>query len=101
MAYAYDPEDDLSGPADKEDVLHDPSGRDEGGRAIGCRGVTNIAALVFLVLAMICLFVAYPVADFYSNNGRNQRITGNTRINSTGQAVEELTLGERDQLPFW
>ncbi|KAF8875159.1 beta-glucan synthesis-associated protein-domain-containing protein [Infundibulicybe gibba] len=90
VAYAYDPAVDELEPMNDEDVLHDPKEKivRVGGCQMPVRGVTNIAALVALILGIISLFVVYPVISFYRDNGRNSKIVGNIRINSTGQAVE-------------
>lgn len=104
VAYAYDPALDEMEPANAEDLLHDPDekigleGR-RGGVQLSWRGITNFATLILLVLALLGLFVAYPVFVFYHDDGRNTRIVGNTRINSTGQAVD-LAIDSRDQSIF-
>ncbi|KAG2004948.1 hypothetical protein CC2G_003452 [Coprinopsis cinerea AmutBmut pab1-1] len=56
---------------------------------ISWRGVVNISTLVAMVAALLCLFVVYPMVRFYTDAPVNERITGNLRINATGQAVED------------
>ncbi|KAF6743422.1 hypothetical protein DFP72DRAFT_1080026 [Ephemerocybe angulata] len=52
------------------------------------RGAVNIATLVAMFAALLCLFMVYPVVMINQDKGVNSRITGNARINATGQAVE-------------
>ncbi|KAH6901590.1 hypothetical protein BKA70DRAFT_684128 [Coprinopsis sp. MPI-PUGE-AT-0042] len=53
---------------------------------VSWRGLVNIGTLVAMVASLLCLFVVYPMVRFYADDGINARITGNLRINSTGQA---------------
>ncbi|PFH49835.1 glycoside hydrolase family 16 protein [Amanita thiersii Skay4041] len=101
IAYAYDPSLDDQGPADEEDLLHDPKEKAirVGGYEISWRGVTNMSALALLIGALMALFVVYPVVAFYRDNGRNAAIVGNTRINATGQA-DSVSFDQRDQIPL-
>ncbi|PPQ82167.1 hypothetical protein CVT24_012639 [Panaeolus cyanescens] len=88
VPYAYDPDDDAD-IVDDDDLLHDP---DNEGPVKGVkdhfpwRGVANVTALVVLLMALMTLFIAYPVITFYRDQPRNERIDGNVRINGTGQA---------------
>ncbi|KAG7090766.1 hypothetical protein E1B28_009851 [Marasmius oreades] len=50
------------------------------------RGIINALGLILLLVGLLALFLIYPVATFYHDNGRNHRITINSRINATGQA---------------
>ncbi|KAF9258613.1 hypothetical protein L218DRAFT_728971 [Marasmius fiardii PR-910] len=50
------------------------------------RGFANLFGLALLLVGLLALFIIYPIATFYHDNGRNHRITTNSRINSTGQA---------------
>lgn len=91
VAYAYDPDLDDQGPPDEEDMMHDPQQRYHHDNAKGklgfsTRGFLNISTLVAMVMAMLMLFVGYPVFAFLEDNGRAALITMNTRINATGQA---------------
>lgn len=86
VAYAWDPlEDDAT---DEEDKLHDFDWKTtyDSERSLSLRGFINIAALILLLSALLCLFVMYPVYRSLNDNGRGALIVGNTRINSTGQA---------------
>ncbi|KXN82023.1 hypothetical protein AN958_03296 [Leucoagaricus sp. SymC.cos] len=92
IAYAYDPDLDEKGPPDEEDMMHDPTQRyhhsirkDIGRRIFHSRGLINVTTLVAMVLAILCLFVGYPIIAFYRDNGRTQLITMNTMINGSGQ----------------
>ncbi|KAJ8694351.1 hypothetical protein PTI98_009275 [Pleurotus ostreatus] len=96
VPYAYDPASDELEPPDEEDMLHDPDDKawiGGGGkrhpdlkRAFPWRGILNIAVLIILILALLCLFIFYPVLTFYQNSARNLKIDGNIRINAIGQA---------------
>ncbi|TEB26060.1 concanavalin A-like lectin/glucanase [Coprinellus micaceus] len=89
VPYAYEPELDDGGPPDEEDYLHDPkeegSFRGDKGH-FPWRGVVNISVLIILILALLALFVAYPVFTYYKDAARNRLIDGNIRINATGQS---------------
>ncbi|KAF5313575.1 hypothetical protein D9611_010170 [Ephemerocybe angulata] len=92
VPYAYEPELDDGGPPDEEDLLHDPNekgdfrGRRGRGWEVPWRGILNVAVIVVLIGALLCLFVLYPVVRYYGDRERNLRIEGNVRINATGQA---------------
>ncbi|KAF9044091.1 glycoside hydrolase family 16 protein [Panaeolus papilionaceus] len=49
------------------------------------RGVFNVSTLILLLMALLTLFVAYPVITFYRDQPKNERIDGNIRINGTGE----------------
>ncbi|KAG6901397.1 hypothetical protein C0995_012521 [Termitomyces sp. Mi166 len=99
VAYAWDPL--VDEPIDEEDKLHDPDGKTtyDTEHLMSLRGLINIAALVLLLSALLCLFVMYPVYRHYHDNGRNALIVGNTRINSTGQA-SSVDFDPRSQIPI-
>ncbi|KAG5652377.1 hypothetical protein H0H81_005207 [Sphagnurus paluster] len=86
VPYEYDPAMDEMATPDDEDFLHDPKTTGFRKSTFPWRGVMNVAVLIFLILALLCLFVFYPVLTFYRNEARNSRIDGNIRINATGQA---------------
>lgn len=95
VAYSYDPAEDESEPPDEEDILHDPSSKlppSLSSKSFPWRGIANISFLIFLVLALLCLFVFYPVYTFLKNEKKNLAIDGNVRINATGQAPVLYTL---------
>ncbi|KIM38469.1 glycoside hydrolase family 16 protein [Hebeloma cylindrosporum] len=88
---------------DEEDLLHDPrayaaykagptketSTIPPGKRhshSFPWRGIANVSVLVSLILALLCLFIFYPVLTFYRDEQRNNAIQGNVRVNATGQA---------------
>ncbi|KAF8066536.1 beta-glucan synthesis-associated protein-domain-containing protein [Lyophyllum atratum] len=101
IAYAYDPSLDDGEAMDDMDVLHDPRRKvvKVAGRPMSWRGFKNIAALLMLIVALLTLFVFYPVYLFFTDNGVKARIVGNTRINATGQA-EALSFDPRSQVPL-
>ncbi|KAG6860572.1 hypothetical protein C0995_009717 [Termitomyces sp. Mi166 len=86
VPYEYDPAADELEPADEEDMMHDPAVHGVRKTRFPWRGILNITVLVGLILALLCLFVFYPVLTFYRDEARNSRIDGNIRINATGQA---------------
>jgi len=85
VPYAYDPALDENEPPDAEDMLHEPGNDYKTGAIFAWRGLLNVGVLTLLILALLCLFIFYPVLTFFRDNARNLAITGNIRINSTGQ----------------
>ncbi|KAF8625530.1 hypothetical protein AX15_005334 [Amanita polypyramis BW_CC] len=88
VPYEYDPTLDQMDPPDDEDLLHDPRSVKflKSTVFVPWRGFFNIGLLLLLVLGLLTLFVFYPVYSYYSNAARNAAITGNLRINATGQS---------------
>ncbi|GJE91332.1 glycoside hydrolase family 16 protein [Phanerochaete sordida] len=86
VPYAYDPDMDMKEESDEVDLLHQESPDDDKTTFCSIRGVLNVGVLVILILALLTLFVCYPVLNFYRNNPRNLAIDGNIAINATGQA---------------
>lgn len=88
VAYPYDPVlDELDAP-DEEDFLHDPTSKGgmRGQRgAFPWRGIMNVSILLLLILALLSLFVFYPVLQFFRDRPRNEQIVGNIRVNNTGK----------------
>ncbi|EEB90370.1 hypothetical protein MPER_11431, partial [Moniliophthora perniciosa FA553] len=105
IPYAYDPGVDSLLPDDQEDILHDPkaSEADEkklfapggllyhngsgsgGGNNWSWRGVWNTGMLSILILALLMLFLGYPVVTEFRTRSRKEMIDGNVRVNATGQ----------------
>ncbi|KAE9404952.1 hypothetical protein BT96DRAFT_988793 [Gymnopus androsaceus JB14] len=102
VAYAYQPDALLDGEEDDEDddYLHDPrvsfyatprNGK-QGLRAgykedtISVRGVVNYTTIWLVLVAIIALFVFYPVTEF-NRVDADEIIANNANINSTGQAT--------------
>jgi hypothetical protein len=56
---------------------------------ISFRGLKNVSSLALLIMGLVGLFIVYPTAREFTDNGVAQKILGNTRINATGQAVED------------
>ncbi|EEB98789.1 hypothetical protein MPER_01645, partial [Moniliophthora perniciosa FA553] len=54
---------------------------------LSSRGIINLLGLLLLTIGLLSLFIVYPVVSFYREDGRIALITGNVRINSTGQAA--------------
>ena len=86
VPYAYDPELDMKEGADDDDYLHRPDYGEDKRALWSWRGILNISVLVILILALLTLFICYPVLDFVMKAPRNNAIDGNIRINATGQA---------------
>ncbi|KAF9269559.1 beta-glucan synthesis-associated [Marasmius fiardii PR-910] len=104
IPYAYDPAVDSLLPDDDEDILHDPNASPEAekrlyskggllwyngnrkGSSWSWRGVWNLGGLSALLLALIALFLLYPVVTELRTRDRNDAVTGNIRVNATGQA---------------
>ena len=87
VPYLYDPSLDSSQPIDDEDRLHDPTYKDnlgEGKHSFPWRGITNMGVLLFLLSALLCLFIFYPVWTFIRDRARNINIGENININGTG-----------------
>ncbi|KAI5832823.1 hypothetical protein K523DRAFT_266910 [Schizophyllum commune Tattone D] len=90
VPYAYDPDDDLLSPLEegavssKEDGAPIPTRRFT---IFSWRGLANAFALAILMMALIALFVLYPVLAFSHDGERSWRIAHNTAINATGQAA--------------
>ncbi|PIL27407.1 hypothetical protein GSI_10555 [Ganoderma sinense ZZ0214-1] len=85
VPYAYDPEVEKDLPDDDDDYLHTPDyGR--GKHAYwSWRGILNVGVIIIFLVALLALFVCYPLVDFYRNEARNLAIAANTRVNSSGQ----------------
>ena len=83
IPYAYDPDTDNF--PEEDDHLHEPELKDknEGVGFWSSRGWLNLGALALLVLALLSLFICYPVVSYYQTNARNQLLDTNTRVNNT------------------
>ena len=98
VPYLYDPSLDLSQPIDDEDRLHDPTIKDNfrgEKQSFPWRGLTNMAVLLVLISALLCLFVFYPVWTFVRDRARNLNIGENININGTGQTFFSSMTGCR------
>ena len=87
VPYFYDPSLDSSQPIDDEDRLHDPTIKDNfrgEKQSFPWRGLTNMAVLLVLISALLCLFILYPVWTFVRDRARNLNIGDNVNINGTG-----------------
>ena len=90
VPYAYDP--DTDNVPEEDDYLHEPDLKDKGGSVWSGRGWLNIGALGILVLALLTLFICYPVLSYYQMNSRNQRLaSGNIHVNDTIQGIPQPT----------
>lgn len=96
VPYAYDPA--LDDADNEQDALHDPKVVLKHEVGSPWRGIVNISGLVCLLLALLGLFIVYPVVLSANDDPRASRIVNNIRINSTGQAVEaDIPVGRRSQ----
>ncbi|KAF7355633.1 hypothetical protein MSAN_01480800 [Mycena sanguinolenta] len=99
VAYAYDPAPDELDPPDEEDWLHDPAVKGKDGYQVAgrkfkhrstfpWRGVANVGVLIILVLALMALFISYPVISYIREGPADKLIEGNILVNKTGQVAE-------------
>ncbi|KAK0212305.1 hypothetical protein DFS33DRAFT_1280579 [Desarmillaria ectypa] len=99
VAYAFDPlAEDLIVDDDTDETLDDAKVD-----RLSLRGIANVAALIFLLIGIISLFVVYPVVAFYKHSHKNRSIAENPFINSTGQAEDTIPTNRhevRSQIPF-
>ncbi|KAJ6527706.1 beta-glucan synthesis-associated protein-domain-containing protein [Mycena capillaripes] len=95
VPYEYDPAADELDPPDEEDDLHDPKSKDgyhalprfKFRNSFPWRGVANIGVLLLLVLALLALFISYPVVSYFQNRLTTDLIDSNIRVNQTGQVA--------------
>ncbi|KAJ6539690.1 beta-glucan synthesis-associated protein-domain-containing protein [Mycena capillaripes] len=95
VPYAYDPALDEMDPPDEEDFLHDPAYKGKDGyqaarkfkhrKSFPWRGLANVGLLILVILALLALFISYPVVQFFSSEPITNLIDGNLHINGTGQ----------------
>jgi hypothetical protein len=83
VPYVYDPGLDLDEP-EEEDPLHDPNA-DATPNSFPFRGLLNVSVLLLLILALLCLFIIYPVVSYLHDRNQSDAITGNVLVNATGQ----------------
>ncbi|KAL5483653.1 hypothetical protein ACEPAI_8886 [Sanghuangporus weigelae] len=79
IPYVYDPDLDDGGPEDDFMKLDEPR------FSWSWRGIANFGLLFTLIIALLCLFILYPVVYFVTNNDRLLAIDNNIHINATGQ----------------
>ena len=85
VPYIYDP--DTDNLPEEDDYLHEPDFKDknEGVGFWSSRGWLNLGALALLVVALLSLFICYPVVTYYQESARNQRLATETAsLNNTG-----------------
>ncbi|KAF7290942.1 hypothetical protein HMN09_01272800 [Mycena chlorophos] len=99
VPYAYDPTTDELDAPDDEDFLHDPSYKGKGKNgyhgpsnfkrrnSFPWRGILNLGLLFLVVLALLALFISYPVVSFLKEAPVIALIDGNIRVNGTGQVA--------------
>ncbi|KAK1223209.1 hypothetical protein PQX77_013908 [Marasmius sp. AFHP31] len=92
VPYEYDPVADSMLPNDEEDMLHDPKVSPEQEKRLyakhsgfSWRGFFNVGMLAFLVIALLSLFLFYPVFLEIKDAARKALIGDNIRVNATGQ----------------
>jgi hypothetical protein len=56
--------------------------------SISFRGFSNVSSLVILIVGLLALFIVFPIVKAFSDNDVEMKILGNTRINATGQAID-------------
>ncbi|KAG0701829.1 beta-glucan synthesis-associated [Suillus ampliporus] len=83
VPYAYDPA--LDEP-EEDDPLHDLNDhRAFNSSGFPIRGVLNVGVLILLILALLSLFIIYPVLSYFYDHSQKDVITGNVLVNGTGQ----------------
>ena len=84
VPYAYDP--DTDNLPEEDDYLHEPEFKDknEGVSLWSSRGWLNLGALAILIVALLALFICYPVVSYYQMDSRNRSLNGNSVINGSG-----------------
>lgn len=82
VPYVYDPT--LDEPED-DDPLDDPNDDTFHSNNFPYRGVLNVGVLLLLILALLSLFIIYPVLSYYQDRAQKDVITGNVLVNGTGQ----------------
>ncbi|THH16891.1 hypothetical protein EW146_g3823 [Bondarzewia mesenterica] len=86
VPYVYDPSFDEKEPMDDEDALHEPDAFEKASTIFTVRGFLNVGVLLLLILALLTLFIAYPVITYVRDTARNLAIDGhNINVNSTDE----------------
>ncbi|KZS99963.1 glycoside hydrolase family 16 protein [Laetiporus sulphureus 93-53] len=79
IPYAYDPTEDCKDEPEEDDYLYDPKyGDDTHCSALSWRGLWNLSMLVTLLLAILTLFICYPVVSFYHNDDLKENVNSTT-----------------------
>lgn len=87
VPYVYDPTFDDKEPMDDEDALHEPDALEKVGTIFTLRGFLNIGVIIILILALLTLFIAYPVITYIRDVGRNFILDGsNINVNGTDES---------------
>ncbi|KAJ6551470.1 beta-glucan synthesis-associated [Mycena capillaripes] len=79
--------------AEPDDTLHNPEFKDgkmvdrAGSSGISSRGFANIGCLVLLSLAIVGLFMGYPVASYVERMVFSTNTKGSVVVNATGQVA--------------
>lgn len=82
VAAMYGVYDRIDGPSDEDDFIHDPNGRKI---EVGCfdqRGIVNLGVVVTIIVALILLFLGYPLIWHFT---RNLSLWEQVVLNGTGQ----------------
>lgn len=80
VPYVYDP--GLDEP-EEDDPLHDPNDDSANSSSFPLRGLINVSVLLLLILALLSLFIIYPVISYYRN--AKNAIVVNVLTKRTGQ----------------
>lgn len=88
MAAMYGIYDRIDGPVDEDDFIHDPDGRKPEVASYGQRGIGNLIVIVTIMLALILLFLGYPLIWHFTRRlSRWEQVV----LNGTGQ-IPDLPL---------
>lgn len=83
VPYVYDP--GLDEP-EEDDPLHDPND-DSAPKSFPFRGFINVGVLLIIILALLSLFIIYPVISYFYDRNPQYAIIGSALVNSTGQTL--------------
>lgn len=84
VPYVYDPS--LDEP-DEDDPLNDPNDDAFNSSVFPLRGIINVSVLFLLIMALLCLFIIYPVVSFYHDLAEKDAVLNNEFVNGTGQVT--------------
>ncbi|CAK5262481.1 unnamed protein product [Mycena citricolor] len=100
VPYAYDPAADELDPLDDEDLVLDPAhgtkmkdgyqsprSSKQHRHSFPWRGIANLGMLILVILALLALFISYPVISYVRNSPLIRLLDSNARVNGTGQVA--------------
>jgi beta-glucan synthesis-associated protein KRE6 len=97
VPYAYDPETDFA--PEEDDFLHEPESKTNSSSLFTARGFLNIGALLLLILALLALFICYPVVNYTQLNYLNKQQASNSQLNTNSQTNPFITPSGSFKMP--